>query len=75
MHTFTLPSGPEVGIVEMTGVEEDLLTNQHILKAIGPIRLSPAVVHKPPCSTSAHNSNLRGDTLRSRRVCNKIDIS
>ena len=32
MHTFTLPSGPEVGIVEMTGVEEDLLTNQRLIK-------------------------------------------
>jgi len=32
MHTFTLPSGPEVGIVEMTGVEEDLLTSQRLIK-------------------------------------------
>ena len=32
MHTFTLPSGPEIGIVEMTGVEEDLLTNQRLIK-------------------------------------------
>ena len=32
MHTFTLPSGPEVGIVEMTGVKEDLLTNQRFIK-------------------------------------------
>ena len=26
MHTFTLPSGVEIDLVEMTGVEEDLLT-------------------------------------------------
>ena len=32
MHTFTLPSCLEVGIVEMTGVEEDLLTNQRLIK-------------------------------------------
>ena len=32
MHTFTLPSGPEVDLVEMTGVEEDLLTNQRLIK-------------------------------------------
>ena len=33
MHTFTLPSEPEVGMVQMTGVEEDLLTNQRLIKA------------------------------------------
>jgi len=32
MHTFTLPSGREVDLVEMTGVEEDLLTNQRLIK-------------------------------------------
>ena len=31
MHTFTLPSGLEVGIVEMTGVEGDMLADCHIL--------------------------------------------
>ncbi len=36
MHTFTLPSGPEAGIVEMTGVEEDLLTNQRLIKTARP---------------------------------------
>ncbi len=33
MHTFTLPSGPEVGIVEMSGVEEHLLTSQRSVEA------------------------------------------
>ena len=32
MHTFTLPSGPEIRIVEMTGVEEDLLTSQRLIR-------------------------------------------
>ncbi|MFW6162588.1 MAG: hypothetical protein ACODAJ_07435 [Planctomycetota bacterium] len=32
MHTFTLPSGTEIGLVEMTGVEEDLLTNRRLMK-------------------------------------------
>jgi len=32
MHTFTLPSGMEIDLVEMTGVEEDLLTNQRLIK-------------------------------------------
>ena len=32
MHTFTLPSGTEIDLVEMTGVEEDLLTNQRLIK-------------------------------------------
>jgi len=33
MHTFTLPSGIEIDLVEMTGVEEDLLTNQRLIKS------------------------------------------
>lgn len=32
MHTFTLPSGSEADLGEMTGVEEDLLTNQRLIK-------------------------------------------
>jgi len=32
MHTFTLPSATEIDLVEMTGVEEDLLTNQRLIK-------------------------------------------
>ena len=32
MHTFTLPSGVEIDLVEMTGVEEDLLTNRRLMK-------------------------------------------
>lgn len=32
MYTFTLPPGPEVGIVQMTGVENDLLANQRLIK-------------------------------------------
>ena len=32
MHTFILPSGPETDLVEMTGVEDDLLTNQRLIK-------------------------------------------
>ena len=32
MHTFTLPSGAEIDLVQMTGVEEDLLTNQGLMK-------------------------------------------
>ncbi len=32
MHTFTLPSGTDLDLVEMTGVEEDLLTNQRLVK-------------------------------------------
>ena len=31
MHTFTLPSSIEIDLVEMTGVEEDLLTNQRLI--------------------------------------------
>ena len=30
--TFTLPSGVEIDLVEMTGVEEDLLTNRRLMK-------------------------------------------
>ena len=32
MHTFILPSGTEIDLVEMTGVEEDLLTNRRLMK-------------------------------------------
>ena len=32
MHTLTLPSGIEIELVEMTGVEEDLLTNRGLMK-------------------------------------------
>ena len=32
MHTFTLPSGTEIDLVEMTGAEEDLLTNQRLMR-------------------------------------------
>ena len=32
MHMFTLPSGTEIDLVEMTGVEEDLLTNRRLMK-------------------------------------------
>jgi len=32
MHTFTLPSGKEIDVVEMTGAEEDLLTNRRLMK-------------------------------------------
>jgi len=32
MHTFTLPSGIEIDLVEMTGVEEDLLTNRRLMR-------------------------------------------
>jgi len=31
MHTFTLPSGPEVGIVEMTGAEGELLAKRRLI--------------------------------------------
>ena len=30
MHTFTLPSGVEIDLVEMTGVEEYLLINRRL---------------------------------------------
>ncbi len=33
MHTFTLPPGPEVGIVEMTGVQEAPFANQGYAKS------------------------------------------
>ena len=32
MHTFTLPSGVEIDLVEMTGIEEDLITSQRLMK-------------------------------------------
>jgi hypothetical protein len=32
MYTFTLPSGQEVELVELTGREEELLTNQRLIK-------------------------------------------
>ncbi|MFW6107188.1 MAG: hypothetical protein ACOC8A_00710 [bacterium] len=32
MHTFTLPSGIEIELVEVTGVEKDLLTNRRLMK-------------------------------------------
>lgn len=32
MHTFTLPTGTEIDLVEMTGAEEDLLTNQRLMR-------------------------------------------
>ena len=37
MHTFTLPSGTEIQLVEMTGVEEDFLTNQRLTKSGEPM--------------------------------------
>jgi len=33
MHVFTLPSGTEVEIREMTGAEEELLTNQRLIRS------------------------------------------
>jgi hypothetical protein len=33
MHTFTLPSGPEIELREMTGAEEELLTNQRLIRS------------------------------------------
>lgn len=33
MYTFTLPSGPEIELREMTGVEEELLTNQKLIRS------------------------------------------
>lgn len=32
MHTFTLPSGPEIELREMTGAEEELLTDQRLIR-------------------------------------------
>lgn len=32
MRTSTLPTGPAVGPVEMTGIAEDVLTNQRLIK-------------------------------------------
>jgi hypothetical protein len=33
MYTFTLPSGPEIELREMTGVEEEILTNQRLIRS------------------------------------------
>lgn len=33
MNTFTLPSGPEIDLREMTGVEEEILTNQRLIRS------------------------------------------
>jgi hypothetical protein len=33
MYTYTLPSGQEVELVELTGREEELLTNQRLIKS------------------------------------------
>lgn len=33
MYTFTLPSGPEIELREMTGAEEELLTNQRLIRS------------------------------------------
>ena len=33
MYTFTLPSGHEIELREMTGVEEELLTNQRLIRS------------------------------------------
>lgn len=32
MYTFELPSGIEIELKEMTGVEEELLTNQRLIR-------------------------------------------
>lgn len=32
MYTFQLPSGPEIELREMTGLEEELLTNQRLIR-------------------------------------------
>lgn len=32
MYPFELPSGPEIELTEMTGIDEDLLTNQRLVK-------------------------------------------
>jgi len=32
MHTFELPSGLEIQLREMTGAEEELLTNQRLIR-------------------------------------------
>ncbi len=33
MYTFRLPSGTEIELLEMTGVEEELLTNQRLIRS------------------------------------------
>lgn len=33
MYTFTLPSGADIDLREMTGVEEELLTNQRLIRS------------------------------------------
>jgi len=33
MYTFELPSGPEIELREMTGAEEELLTNQRLIRS------------------------------------------
>ncbi len=33
MYTYELPSGPEIEIREMTGVEEEILTNQRLIRS------------------------------------------
>lgn len=33
MYTFMLPSGTEIEIMEMTGVEEEILTNQRLIRS------------------------------------------
>lgn len=33
MYTFTLPSGPEIELKEMTGIEEEILTNQRLIRS------------------------------------------
>lgn len=33
MYTFVLPSGPEIELREMTGAEEELLTNQRLIRS------------------------------------------
>ena len=33
MYTFTLPSGPEIELKEMTGIEEEVLTNQRLIRS------------------------------------------
>jgi hypothetical protein len=33
LHTFTLPSGSEIELKEMTGTEEEILTNQRLIRS------------------------------------------
>ena len=70
MHTFTLPSEPEVGMVQMTGVEEDLLTNQRLIKADEAVKqvLASRIKHAGAREVLLQSTLRSGESIGTRNI-------